>query len=535
MEAPLTRGRGVRSLTPAMALSKREQRLKFLDFTERDAALLQALRPIVERHAESLADGWCALLESFPETAEILRARTSRDRLTGLFRQYLLELTEGQFDEEYFGRRQRLGHTHERMGLLPRWFLLGYPTLFRRIVALIRQEAGDLGDDTIVALEKVFMLDASLAVDAYIASDRYRRMQELESIINDSADAIFTVDAEKRLRSWNRTAEQVFGWTAGEIIGQPVQRLVPPDLLAAGELEQIDQRVVKHGHLHMETVRLAKNGRRVAVELSISVLRDPQGDSIGRCVILHDITERKRLEESKLQAERLAVIGAMSAKLAHEIRNPLSSITLNLALVGDEAATLAEAEPAATAEMRTLLSAIDSEVRRIQRVTEDYLQFARMPKPRRDRVALNDLLTQGLSFLQGSFDNARITVQHRLDPLLPAVHGDEAQLWQAILNLIRNAMEAMPAGGTLTLTTARKENSISLAVSDTGKGMNADEQQQLYKPFYSTKPSGTGLGLPLTQQIIAEHGGRIHCESVPNRGTVFLIELPIAEAHAAQS
>jgi signal transduction histidine kinase len=223
----------------------------------------------------------------------------------------------------------------------------------------------------------------------------------------------------------------------------------------------------------------------------------------------------------------------MSAKLAHEIRNPLSSITLNLALVGDEVATLAPDKNAT--ELRTLLGAIDSEVRRIQRVTEDYLQFAKMPKPRHDFVALNDLLTQGLSFLQSTFDNAHINVQHHLDPLLPPIYGDEAQLWQAILNLIRNALEAMPTGGTLTLTTAQKPGHIFLGIADTGKGMNDDELQHIYKPFFSTKASGTGLGLPLTQQIVTEHGGRIHCETAPDRGTTFLIELPAANAHATQS
>jgi len=518
-----------------MALSKREQRLRFLGFTERDAALLQALQPLVQQHAPALARICWEHFESLPETAEILHTRSHREQFTEWLRQYLVELTEARFDDEYFARRQRIGHLLERIGVLPRWLLLACPLLFQNIAELVRKEKPCAADDTFFALQKAFMLDASLAVDAYIASDRYRRMQELESIINDSADAIITVDAEKRIRSWNRAAEQVFGWTAAEIIGQPIERLIPEELLAAGELAQIDQRLASHGRLHMETTRLARDGRRVPVELSVSVLRDPQGQPIGRCVILHDITERKRLEEAKLQAERLAVVGAMSAKLAHEIRNPLSSITLNLALVGDEAAALAEAEPAATAEMRSLISAIEAEVRRIQRVTEDYLQFAKMPKPRRDHVALNELLTQGLSFLQSSFDNARITVQRRLDPLLPPVHGDEAQLWQAILNLIRNAIEAMPHGGTLTLTTARKDTRVFLAVADTGKGMSAEEQQQLYKPFYSTKPSGTGLGLPLTQQIITEHGGRIHCQSAPNRGTTFLIELPVADSHAPES
>jgi PAS domain S-box-containing protein len=456
--------------------------------------------------------------------------------LKGLFRQYLLRIVDGNFDDEYFATRQRLGHTHERVGLSPRWYLLAYQFLFRSIAPIIRHHFGGDAEDAIVALDKAFTLDASLAMDAYIASDRYRRMQELESVINDSADAIFTVDTQKCFRSWNRAAETLFGWRADEIIGKSVRSIVPTDLLASGELEQIDREVLANGHVHLETVRLAKDGRRVPVELSLSALRDPQGDPIGRCVILRDITERKRLEESKLQAERLAVIGAMSAKLAHEIRNPLSSITLNLALVGDEAAKLTEAEPAATAEMRVLLSAIDSEVRRIQRVTEDYLQFAKMPKPRRDLVALNELLTQGLSFLQSSFAASRVTLRRELDPNLPAVYGDEAQLWQAILNLIRNAVEAMPNGGELTLTTSRRDAAVALRVADTGKGIDPAAQANLFKPFFSTKASGTGLGLPLTQQIVAEHDGRIRCEDNVNRGTVFIIELPMAEMnHGTQS
>ncbi len=518
-----------------MALSKREQRLKFLGLTGRDVELLQALRPLVEAHRETLADGCCDQLESLAETADVLRTRSSRDRLKALFADYLLRITEGNFDENYFAERQRLGHMHERIGLQPRWYLLGYGQLFSAMIPLIRDHCAAAADETLAALQKIFMLDASLAVDAYIASDRYRRMQELESGINDSADAIFTVDAEKRFRSWNRAAEEVFGWKAEEIIGKPVQFIVPPDLLDAHELEQIDEQVAAHGHLHIETVRLTKDGRRVPVELSLSVLRDPQGDPIGRCAILRDITERKRLEEAKLQAERLAVVGAMSAKLAHEIRNPLSSVILNLDLVGDEAAALTEQEPAASAEMRILLSAIGSEVRRIQRVTEDYLQFAKMPRPRRELVALNDLLTNGMSFLQGSFDAAHVTVHREFDAALPPVLGDEAQLWQAILNLIRNAIEAMPTGGTLTLATSHETSRAFLRVTDTGKGMDPAAQQNLFKPFFSTKPSGTGLGLPLTQQVVAEHGGRIRCESTPDRGTSFLIELPIPDKHGTES
>ncbi len=513
-----------------MASSEREQRLKFLGLTARDRELLRALRPLIENHITAIEDAFYDQLLGFPDTAQLLRDHTTVERLKKLQRNYLLRITEGIFDEAYFADRLRLGQTHERVGLSPRWYLLAYNIYFKLIVPLIRQfHAADAerGYETVVALEKVFMLDASLAMDAYIASDRYRHLQQLESIVNDSADVIFSLDTDHHFRSWNRAAEHVFGWRADEILGKPFRVLVPPELVQIGEIDRIDGELRGEDRYNFETVRLAKDGRRVPVEVSVSLLRDPQGQPIGRSAILRDITERKRLEAEKLRAERLAVIGAMSARLAHEIRNPLSSITLNIDLVHDEVDTLSMDNTAAAAEARSLLRSIDLEVRRIQRVTEDYLQFARMPKPRRELVSLNEVLEQGLAFMESLFEATRVTVRTEFDQSLPAVQADESQIWQAVLNLVRNALEAMPDGGTLTLSTARSGPSIVLTVSDTGKGMSEQEQEQIFKPFFSTKAGGTGLGLPLTQQIIGEHGGSIRCVSTSEKGTTFVIELSL--------
>ena len=509
-----------------------EQRVKFLGLTPHDAEMLKALRPLFEKQVTAVEDTFYELLLAFPETAQLLHDHTTIERLKKLQRDYLMRITEGKFDDAYFADRVRIGKTHERVGLSPRWYLLAYNIYFKLFVPLIREfynDDPDCGYDSIVALEKVFMLDASLAMEAYIASDRYRHLQQLESIVNDSGDVIFSLDNEGSVRSWNRAAEQVFGWRAEEILGKPFTVIVPAEVVKMGEMEQIDQQMQHHGHYHFETVRLAKDGRRVPVEVSVSMLRDPQGKPMGRSAILRDITERKRLEEAKLRAERLAVIGAMSARLAHEIRNPLSSIILNIDLVGDEIGTLAHDREDEPKEARLLLRSIDSEVRRIQRVTEDYLQFARMPKPRRDRISLNDVIGQGLSFLQTLFTAARVEVKADLDLSLPLILGDEGQLWQAILNLVRNSLDAMPSSGTLTVRTARRGAIVVLTIADTGKGMTEQEREQIFKPFFSTKPSGTGLGLPLVQQVIAEHGGMIRCESVPNVGTTFVIELPCTE------
>jgi len=512
-----------------MTSGEREQRLAFLGLTQHDAELLRALRPLLEQQAAGVVDAFYEHLLKFPATAELLRDPATIERLKKVQRAYLLRIADGNFDEAYFADRLHIGQEHERVGLTSRWYLLEYSLHFNLLAPLIRQHfAGDVSraDATIAALEKVFMLDASLATEAYIASDRYRHLQQLESIVDDSADVILSLDIEGHFRSWNRAAERVFGWRAEEIIGRHLSEIVPPELLQQGELAQIERTVLERGQCHLETVRLAKDGRRVLVEVTVSLLRDPQGNPIGRSAILRDITERKRLEEEKLRSERLAVIGTMSARLAHEIRNPLSSITLNVELVRDEIEALSKHNPDTGHEARGLLRALDSEVRRVQRVTEDYLKFARLPRPRCQPVALNELLDQQLGFMGSLFDATHVKLVTELAKDLPVIQADESQLWQAVLNLIRNALEAMASGGTLTVRTTAKDGWVVLSIADTGKGITEEERQQLFKPFFSTKVGGTGLGLPLTQQVVTEHAGTIRCESVPGHGTTFVIELP---------
>lgn len=512
-----------------MALLDREKRLKFLNLGERDAQLLRALRPLFEQRAAAVVDAFSARLLAFPETAQIVRDRTTMERLKALHLAYLLRITEGAFDDEYFAGRRRMGQTYERVGLAPRLFLIAFSFYFELLTPLIREFLHNDAThchETVIAFEKTLMLDVSLAMDAYIASDRYRHLQQLESIVNDSADVIFLLDGEKRFRTWNRAAEHIFGWKAEEMLGKPVTEIIPPEVLKTGELERIDHEIAQHGHYQFETVRLARDGRRVPVELTLSLMRDQQGHAMGCSVILRDITERKRLEESKLQSERLAVIGTMSAKLAHEIRNPLSSVLLNLDLVRDELASLGKAGGHSPAELHALIRTMDAEVRRIERVTADYLKFARLPKPQRERVSLNELLVNGLAFMQSLFDSAGVKLQTEFDPYLPPIRADESQVWQAVLNVIRNAVEAMPNGGTLTLQTFRSDAGNVVQITDTGHGMTPEQRQKLFKPFFTTKTGGTGLGLPLTQQIITEHGGRIECESVAGKGTTFTIHLP---------
>ena len=241
-----------------------------------------------------------------------------------------------------------------------------------------------------------------------------------------------------------------------------------------------------------------------------------------------EIAERKRLALAKLQTERLAVVGTMAAEVAHEVRNPLASITLNLDLLESEIGKLAEGKKTLMADGEELLGEIRGELQRIQRVIEDYLQFARLPKPQRQPVALNDLLGEKMALLTAELEKSRVKLHTHFDPSLKLINVDGEQLWQATLNLIRNGLEAMPEGGELTVGTWHENGQARLRVADTGKGMTEDEIEQVFTAFYTTKVRGTGLGLTLVQQIATEHGGHVECESTPGKGSTFTIVLPTA-------
>jgi signal transduction histidine kinase len=235
-----------------------------------------------------------------------------------------------------------------------------------------------------------------------------------------------------------------------------------------------------------------------------------------------EMDERKRLEHAKLQAERLAVVGSMAAQVAHEIRNPLGAISLNLDLIGEEV----NAHP--SGECHILLREMRLQVLRIHQVLQEYLRFGRMPKSERAVLSLNAWLEEKLNFVQPLLGQKHVDLRRKLDPDLPPVHADADQLWEALSNLIRNAVDAMPAGGNLTVSAKRSGAEALVSISDNGRGMTEEEARNLFVPFFTTKGDGTGLGLAYTQQVISEHGGRIDYATVRGKGSTFSIQLPLA-------
>jgi PAS domain S-box-containing protein len=352
--------------------------------------------------------------------------------------------------------------------------------------------------------------------------------QRLQSLVDIFPDGIVLFDDEHVIRGWNPGAELLFGYQRDEILGKKLDVIVPEQRLETGELTELDHKLQLHGQARLaETEICRKGGSHLWVDANFTIVRGSDGKNIGAWAVYRDISENKRLQESKMQAERLALIGTMSAKLAHEIHNPLSSIVLNLDLIRDEVAEGHRGEEDSHKEIQELAASIDSELQRIQAVVEDYLRFARLPRVRPQRVEFDELVRRHMDFLLPELAERHVRLELNLEAKGILVSLDEDQFWQAMLNLIRNSLEAMPDGGKLQIASRQNEESLECEISDTGVGMSATVQSKMFRPFFSTKRGGTGLGMSLTQQILHEHEAVLHCESNPGEGTRFVILIPL--------
>lgn len=232
--------------------------------------------------------------------------------------------------------------------------------------------------------------------------------------------------------------------------------------------------------------------------------------------------DRKILDQQKglLQSERLAAIGQLSAEVVHEIRNPLNSISLNIDWLANELQAMDD-------EVKKTVRSIAKEVERLNLITESYLIRARVPSQERQRTGLHALLNEILDFSREELKQKKIAVERKLKDDEIFLEADRAKLKQAFLNVLKNAREAMPNGGTLRVSSEIRDNVVRIRVSDTGYGMNEPTRGRTFQPFYTTKPNGTGLGLTLTKTIVEEARGSIECESKVGQGTTFTFQFPV--------
>jgi signal transduction histidine kinase len=239
------------------------------------------------------------------------------------------------------------------------------------------------------------------------------------------------------------------------------------------------------------------------------------------------LTRLQGAQAELVVAERMATVGKLSLKVAHEVRNPIAAIELNAELVGD---LVKERGGPDMEEAATLVTAIREQVNALDAITEEYLAFARFPRPQYDEDSVNEMVAALVEFVRPVATRQGSTVEATTDQTVPPMAIDRTLLRQSILNLVKNGLEALGRGGKLTVSTRRVDDHVEIAIQDTGPGIAADVGKRLFEQFFTTKPQGTGLGLYISRQIIEEHGGTLRWESAPGAGTTFTANLPIKRA-----
>src|SRR6266545_6075073 len=237
------------------------------------------------------------------------------------------------------------------------------------------------------------------------------------------------------------------------------------------------------------------------------------------------LTRLRAAQDELVVAERMATVGRLSLKVAHEVRNPIAAIELNAELVGD---LVKERGGPDMEEAATLVSAIREQVSALDALTEEYLAFARFPRPQYEEDSVNELVTALVEFVRPVAARQGSVVEATTDRTVPPMAIDRTLLRQAILNLVKNGLEALSRGGKLTVSTRRVDDHVEIDIRDTGPGISPEVSKRLFEQFFTTKPQGTGLGLYISRQIIEEqHGGTLRWESAPGAGTTFTASLPI--------
>lgn len=335
-----------------------------------------------------------------------------------------------------------------------------------------------------------------------------------ETIVENIETGILTLDAGDRVTSVNGPAQRILALSDPDA-ARPVGQLLSgwPELLAALESACVNPESGRWSCY----VDAERGGRTVNFRLALHPLQF--GDEGGRILTVEDITERVNVRRTMGRMERLASLGRLSAGIAHEIRNPLTGVSLLLDELHDRLLN----QPVDQNLIRRSLQ----EIERLEGLVGELLNFASSPQGRREPGDVGEVLNDTLFLVKKQCQRAGIELVEEIDSSFPPFPLDRDKLKQAFLNLLANALEAMPDGGTLTVSAHRVSEEIRVAIRDTGEGISVDRLPLIFEPFYTSKEEGTGLGLSITHNIVSDHGGRIEVDSRPGEGSVFVLYFPV--------
>lgn len=351
------------------------------------------------------------------------------------------------------------------------------------------------------------------------APDTPERVREnFSNLIESCQDAVLFIDATGHISFFNRSAERVFGFQRQEVLGKNVRMLMPAPYQDEhdGYIKHYQQTGEKRAIGRIRRVQARrKSGDVFPIELSVTELHINAHVRFG--AFIRDVSENLKVQRTLVEQERRSAVGLSSSVFAHEVGNPLNNMLLHAQLL----------ERGLSKENHALgesASVITQELRRLGRLLDEFRQYGRPPDMTREAVDVPSLIKSTAEHHLLTSSSSHVVVKYEFAQGLPSIDANRDKLQQVLLNLGKNAIEAMPQGGTLTFRARAERDAVEIDVVDTGLGISPDIH--VFQPFKTTKANGTGLGLPLVEQIIRLHGGSISYVSEPDVGTTFTIRLP---------
>jgi two-component system, LuxR family, sensor kinase FixL len=364
------------------------------------------------------------------------------------------------------------------------------------------------------------------------------RLGAQAALLSLAHDAVLVRDPESRVVFWNPGAEETYGWTAEQAMGRVTHDLLQTKFPVSREA--VEAALREHGRWEGELTHVTRGGATIVVASRWSLQRDERGAPRAILEINRDVTDRKRAEEALRAAQadlahftRVSVLGELTASIAHEVSQPLAAVVTN---AGACLRWLAH-EPPVLGETRQTARHILDDGNRASEVIDRVRALVRRSPPRTTSLSINDTVLEVMALVRAEARSARVTLESQLADDLPRVAGDRIQLQQVILNLIVNAMDATrgvdDGPRDVVVSSGRHSEGVCVAVRDSGVGLASETLDQLFKPFFTTKAGGMGMGLAISRSIVA-HGGRLWATPNDRRGATFHFVVP-AEGHPAPS
>ena len=390
--------------------------------------------------------------------------------------------------------------------------------------------------DLIVATFLLFLVSAigTAAIITFLHYHSTRRTLEevkglARNILESIPTGVLTIDRNGIITAVNPAAEVVLKRSMTELLGNTYE-----SVFAEGETIRLvlDGALRQHRHVSQKDLPYeSRDGLTRTIRGSTVELTGDDGQPAGVILQAQDVTEWLALEQRVRVAEKLTALHTLSAGVAHELRNPLGAMDLNLHLLEEEL----KEKTTLGGHTAHYLHVLNAECRRLSVILDNFMKFARPGAIGRHEVNVNKLIEHIMALMQFEAEERRVRLEQTVGERLPSVMGDETEISQVLVNVIVNAFHAMPDGGVCRIAAASCKTDgkewVEISVRDTGVGIKKEDLPRLFEPFYTTKPTGSGLGLAIAYRIIQDHAGTIQVSSVPGDGTTVLMTFPVAVGH----